>query len=187
LSGQPLISPDGHIQGAGQSFEESLGPMVVVSASQKPGVQVQPAFVGYALKKVGDERGTHLTDTLGAESAVEDKIAAPAKIHSYQGQSFVQRHNGVAHTGNALPVTQRLSQRPAQNNADILDGVVLINVQVACGLHLQIKASVPGQGVQHMIQKADAGGNFRPAGAIQIESHLYIRFARFAFNGSDAR
>jgi hypothetical protein len=161
--------------------------VVIVSAGQQPGMQVQPAFVSDALKKMGDKRRAHLANALGAESAVEDKVTATAKIHRYQGQSFVHGHNGVAHAGDAPAVAQRLGQGPAQNNADILNGVVLVNVQVACSPHLQIKASVPGQGMQHMIQKADAGIDLCLAGAVQIEDYFYISFARFAFNGSCAR
>jgi hypothetical protein len=79
LPGQTLVTPDSHIQGAGQGFEKGFGPVVIVSADQQPGMQVQPAFVGDALKKMGDKRRAHLANALGAESAVEDKVTATTK------------------------------------------------------------------------------------------------------------
>ena len=57
----------------------------------------------------------------------------------------------------------------ADDNADIFGGVVKINVQITLGLHLQVKQAMAGKGSQHMVQKANAGGDIRAPFAIQAK------------------
>ena len=52
---------------------------------------------------------------------------------------------------------KRLRKQLAQHDADILDGVVLIHIQIAVGFQLQIEAAVLGEQLQHVIEEADAG------------------------------
>ena len=72
---------------------------------------------------------------------------------------------------NALFVANGLGYRLAQGNADILHRVVVIDVQVALGLDLQIHHPVTRDLVQHVLQKRHAGIKFGLPGAIQV--HRY--------------
>ena len=54
-----------------------------------------------------------------------------------------------------LPIA--FSNRFAERDADVFDGVMLIDVEIAGGLDLQVEAAVPGDQVEHVIEKADAG------------------------------
>ncbi len=58
-------------------------------------------------------------------------------------------------------------QRLAEHDADILGGVVEIDMQVALGLHRQVEQPVPGESGQHVVEEADAGGDVGLAGAVQ--------------------
>jgi hypothetical protein len=93
----------------------------------------------------------------------------------------------MAHADDAFAVAQRFGQRPAQDNTDILNSVMFVNVQVAFGSHLQIKAGMASQGMQHVIEKANPGANLGLTGAIQIQGDFNFRFARFTGNGGNAR
>jgi hypothetical protein len=45
----------------------------------------------------------------------------------------------------------------AERNEGVLGGVVVVNVQVAAGAQAHAPAAVLGQGVQHVVEEADAG------------------------------
>ena len=54
----------------------------------------------------------------------------------------------------------------AESDADVLDGVVPVDVQVAFGIDRQVDQAVARDLVQHVVEKADAGRELRDAGAI---------------------
>jgi hypothetical protein len=45
----------------------------------------------------------------------------------------------------------------AERNEGVLGSVVVVNVQVAAGAQAHAPAAVLGQGVQHVVEEADAG------------------------------
>jgi hypothetical protein len=172
-----MVTLGGHIQRPGQGLKQRFGPVMVILAGQEPGMQVQPAFVGQTLKKVGDEAGPHLADAVTAKLALKDKVASPTEIDGYQGQGFVHRDNRMTHADDAGAIPQSLGQGPAQHNGNIFNGMVFIDVQIATGFDLQVKPGMAGQGVQHVIQKANAGLDRGLAGPINIELDLDVGFA----------
>ena len=52
---------------------------------------------------------------------------------------------------------KRLVEELAQHDADIFDGVVLIDIEVALGFELKIEAAVMGEQFQHVIEETDSG------------------------------
>ena len=64
--------------------------------------------------------------------------------------------------------------RLAERDADILGGVVVVDVQVALGLHGEIDAGMPRQQVQHVVEEADSGGDGGRAGAVEIDRDLDV-------------
>ena len=60
--------------------------------------------------------------------------------------------------------------------------MVLIDVQVALGVHGEVESRVARQAVEHVIEEADASCNVATPGAIEIEDHLHTRLACFAAN-----
>ena len=53
-------------------------------------------------------------------------------------------------------------------------------MQVALRRHGQIELAVPGQVREHVIEEADAGGDFALARAVEIEAQVDLRFVGFA-------
>jgi hypothetical protein len=160
------VEAGGLMQGAGQGFEKRLGPVVIVATGQQTGVQVHARFHGQRLKKVRHQAGSHVSDTGRVKTPVKDTIAPPADIHGHQRQRLVHGHDGVAHAG----------------DAHIFHRVVLIDVQVAAGVHGQIETGVAGQGDQHMIQKADAGVDLGRTAPVKIQADFDLSLARLAAN-----
>jgi hypothetical protein len=55
-------------------------------------------------------------------------------------------------------------------------------VEIAIGLHLDVKETVTGKKGQHVIQKADAGADLGPPAAVQVDSNIDLRLFGLAFN-----
>ena len=54
-----------------------------------------------------------------------------AQIDRRDRERFVHRHHEVAGAVDALAVAERLGHRLAERDAEILDGVVLVDVEIA--------------------------------------------------------
>ena len=59
---------------------------------------------------------------------------------------------------------------------------MLIDVQIARRLNLQIDPAVAGEQLEHVIEKADAGRNLVAAAALDREARADLRFFRIAFD-----
>src|SRR4051812_25721342 len=83
---------------------------------------------------------------------------------------------------NASFIAKRLLHRLAQANAHVLDRVMLIDLQVALRLDLQIERPMPSEQLQHVIQKPDA--RLPPPGptAVEIQLQLDLRLASLAID-----
>ena len=79
---------------------------------------------------------------------------------------------GIA--GDALHVAERLLHRLAERDADILGGVVVVDVQVALGLDRDVDARVARQQIEHVVEEADAGRDVRDALAVEIDRDLDV-------------
>src|SRR5262249_21645460 len=80
----------------------------------------------------------------------------------------------VGISGDALHVAERLLQRLPERDADILGGVVVIDMQVALGLDREVDAGMARQKLEHVVEEADAGRDRRNAGAVEIDRNLDV-------------
>src|ERR1700722_11360131 len=79
-------------------------------------------------------------------------------------------HVGIA--GDARHVAERLLHRLAERNTDIFSGVMMIDVEVAFGLDLDIDPRMPRQEIKHVIEEADTGRDRRTALAVEVDGNL---------------
>ncbi len=82
---------------------------------------------------------------------------AAAEVDCGDGERLVHRHDEVAGTVDAAPGPEGLRDRFTERNSEILDGVVLIDVEVARGADLQVERAVPRDELQHVIEEPDPG------------------------------
>ena len=69
----------------------------------------------------------------------------------------------------AALVAEGLRERAAEGDADVLDGVVVVDVEVAGGAGREVDERVAGELVEHVVEEADAGLVVVPAGAVEVE------------------
>jgi hypothetical protein len=92
----------------------------------------------------------------------------------------------VAVARDALLVADRLRHRLAERDADVLDRVVAVDVQVARGLDLEVDQPVAGDLVEHVVEEADAGGELGRAAAVEVDAHADLRLGGVAPDFGDA-
>src|SRR5262249_32682090 len=68
----------------------------------------------------------------------------------------------------------------AERDADVLRGVVLIDVQIAPGFDADVDPRMPGQQIEHVVEKADSSFDRRRARAVEINGDLDVGFLRLA-------
>ena len=106
-----------------------------------------------------EQLGVHLADLRLLEGDVPGDERAAGEVDRGLGQRLVHRHQRLAEAADAALVAERLRQRLAEHDADILGGVVEVDMQVALGLHVEVEQPVAGEGGQHVVEEADAGGD----------------------------
>ncbi len=89
----------------------------------------------------------------------------------------------VAEAADAGAVAERPVERLAERDAGVLDGVVLVHLEVAVDAQVEVHAGVERQRVEHVVEEADAGRDLRAAGAVDDESRVDGGLARGARDG----
>src|SRR6185295_2713420 len=82
----------------------------------------------------------------------------------------------------ALARAERLRHRLAERDAEVLDGVVLIDVEIAGRVDPQIEGAVARDELQHVIEEADAGAHAVLALALEAERQRDLRLGRPAID-----
>ncbi len=86
--------------------------------------------------------------------------------------------------GHAFLVADGLGEGLAEGDADILDGMVVVDVQVAVAFDIQVDQPVTGDLVEHVLEERHTDGEARLAGAIEIDGDLDLGFQGVALYAS---
>ena len=116
-----------------------------------------------ALEEVVHQLGLQIADRAARFTfEIDDGVRPAAEIDGRDGQRLVHRHHEVAGAVDAaLRSPSACEHRLAERDAEVLDGVVLIDVEIAGRLQRQVEAAVPREQLQHVIEEADAGARRR--------------------------
>ena len=121
-------------------------------------VDRRPGGSGEGLEGVLDQLERQLADALSAERQVDHRVRAAAEVDDRTGQRFIHRHPGIAEPGDTGPIAERRSEGAAQDERDVLDGVVLVDVEVAVRPNLEVEQAVVAERAEQVVPEADAGG-----------------------------
>jgi hypothetical protein len=127
--------------------------------------------------------GVERADLVAHELGLEHQERPPGYVERDARQRLVHRHMHIGIARDALHVAESLANRLAERDADILGGVVVIDVQIALGLDRDVDARVARQQVEHVIEEADAGRHRRAAGPVEIDFDLDLGFLGLALHG----
>jgi hypothetical protein len=110
-------------------------------------------------------------------------VRAARDVHHDRGDGLVERHLSVGEPSDAAPVTQRLVERLPEDDGDVLDGVVVVDVEVAVAVDGEIEQAVFGERVEHVVEEADAGVDDALAVTVDVEREVDRRLCRLAGDG----
>src|SRR6478672_3249393 len=174
--GSTRIDGERRTQSPRQSLETGFGNMMVVGAIERGDMQRHAAVHGECLEPFLHQLGVEGADLVAPELGLEHQERPAGNIERDAGQRLVHGHVNVGITGDALHVAQRLLHRLAERDADVLGGVVVIDVEIALGLDGQIDTRMARQQVEHVVEEADSGRNRRRTGPVEVDCNLDVGF-----------
>lgn len=108
------------------------------------------------------------------------------KVHNHTRQRLIQGNIRAAKAGNPLAFSQRFFKSLSQGDADIFDGMMVVDMGIPTGGEVNIKQAVPCQLIQHMVEKTDTAVDAGDPGTIQVEGDRDLGFGGFTFDGGGA-
>ena len=132
-------------------LQAHLGLPAQIEASEPADLPLHPALQSIMIRArdlavLHADEGTLSTDHVLLALLTEDEVLRKElESFGFDHERFTVRYQG-------------LDQRLTEANADVLDGVMRIDVEVAAGLDVEVEQGVLGQQRQHVVEKADAGG-----------------------------
>jgi hypothetical protein len=131
-----------------------------------------------ALEEIVNELGLKIADAHHFHLQVDHRVRTPAEIDRGDRQRLVHRHHEVAGAVDPAPVAECLRHRLAEGDAEIFDGVMLIDVEIPVRVNPQVEGSVPRHELQHVIEKPDAGVHAILPLAVERDRQLNLRLGR---------
>jgi len=110
-----------------------------------------------------------IADQARADLGIDRKCDASTEIDGSDGKRLVHRHKEIAGAENAALVSKSAIEGFAQCNSDVLDRVVLIHVEIAVTLQLQVKRTMAREELEHVIEEANPGRDLVLAGTFDRE------------------
>src|SRR5258708_16741544 len=120
-------------------------------------VHVGARTLSEALEEILDELRLQVAAAPGVEPEIDDGVRAAAEIDRRDGERLVHGHHEIARAVDAPASPEGLRDGFAERNAHVLDGVVLVNVQIAVHLQRQVERAMSSEQLHHVIEKADTG------------------------------
>ena len=150
--------------------------MVGIDATQLVYVYRHHGVVDQAMEKLAEQVHIKTANHGAGEFHVVSQTWATRQIQHHAAQGFVQRHLAVAIAAYAHFVAYGLLQGLAQGDADVFNGVVVINVQIAFASDVHVYHAVAADLIEHVFQERDAGIKTTDAFTIQIDADTDLGF-----------
>ena len=142
-------------QRARERLEHRFDVVMAGAPVQHLDVHVRARADREAFEEVVHELGLQIADLEDVDSQIDRGVRASAEIDRGDGQRLVHRHDEVAGAVDAAPLPERGRDRLAERDAEVLDGVMLIDVEVARRVDAQVERAVARKQLEHVIEKAD--------------------------------
>jgi hypothetical protein len=147
---------------------------------ENTGMNVGARATCKAFKKILDQFGLQIADPSYANFCLYDGYGATAKIDGGEAERFIHRHQKISSAEDATTVAESLVESFAESDADVFDGVMLIDVEVSGGNQFEIEAAVAGEEFEHVIEETNARRDFVFAVAFKGEGNANFCFGGFA-------
>src|SRR5690348_17282436 len=116
-----------------------------IAAANQIDVDVARALVRERFEEFLDQREWKIfvdEKHLAIDRRLEDEERTAGEVDDDARERFVERHVGVTEAADAALLAECLRERFAEDEADVFDGVVIVDVRVAGGDDIEIGARV---------------------------------------------
>ena len=151
-----------------------------VAPGQEIDVEVGARVVGDRLEEPLQHGKIHRAARALIERDVPVQVRSSGEIDDRARQGLVEREVEATRAGDSLAVAERLVDGAPERDPGVLDGVVLVDLQVALAVDPQVERGVLRQRLQHVIEKGDPGRDLRVSAAVQLDGDVQIRLLRLA-------
>src|SRR5579862_5060024 len=125
-------------------------------------------MIDEAAEEVLDQFRLQITHQTNLHLVLVNQRRPSAEIQGNYRERFIHGHHEITRAIDPLAIPERFGDKLSEHYADVLHRVVLIDIQIAHRLQLEIKTSVLGKELEHMIEKANAGRDFVAAPALDL-------------------
>ena len=146
------VELDRHAQGAAECLECGFRLVVRVVALEIVDVQRDQRVIGEALEEFMHQIDVELADTRAHKVDFQRQSRTAREVDHHARQRFVERHIGVAVTAYAILGAERLDEGLAERDADVLDGVMRVDVQIAPGFDFEVERAMARDLIEHVIR-----------------------------------
>ena len=160
--------------------------MVGVVAGTVGHVQREQRVHGEGAKELLEQLGVDLAQALPREAHVPGQKGPAGEVHRGVRERLVHRHRGLAEAADAALVPDRLGEGAAQHDADVLGGVVAVDVQVARRPNREVEQAVPGERHEHVVEEADPAVDLGRTRAVEIDGERDVGFRGRARDSGDS-
>jgi hypothetical protein len=145
-------------------------------------VKIRARVMHKPVEEIFHQFGLQIAHQPNLYTVFVDERRASAEIHRDYGERFIHRLHEVARAVYAFAITQSLREELAHHNADVLHGVVLIDIKIALRFDCEIEAAMFGEQLQHVVEEPDSGGDTVLAPSFDAQVACYPRFFGVALN-----
>src|SRR5215213_3114467 len=167
-------------QRPGDALERRFDDVVPVAARQRSDVQRDPRTERERAPELLGELRVERADELGDRVDLVHQEGTTRQVERDLDECLVERHERRGKATHARLVAQCVLQRGAEHDADVLDGVVEVDVEVALRLDAETEAGVLAQLFEHVVEERDAGRRGGAAPTVDVEHEIDGRLLRAA-------
>src|SRR5258708_19482840 len=107
-----------------------------------------------ALEKILHQLDLKIADALCRNLRIHDTIGPAAEIHRSRTHSFVHKHQDQSGAQNATLGAKGFLHGLSKSNPDVFNGVMLVHVEIAAGVQLQIDLTVSRNEFEHVVEES---------------------------------
>src|SRR5262249_4680779 len=114
---------------------------------------------GKSFEEIVDELRLQVADALDGGLELDDRVRPAAEVNRRHCKRFVHRHHEVSRAIDPPAIAERLGDGLTERDAKVLDGVVVVDIQIAGRLDRQVECTMPREQFQHVVEKTNTGAD----------------------------
>src|SRR5206468_9778713 len=103
------------------------------------------------------------------------EIRSAAEVERNRHETLVHRHLERRVADDPGAIAERLIDRAAERQREILDGVVLVDVEIAVRFHLEVEKAVYRDELEHVVEERQTGRDVVFTRAVEVDADLDAR------------